>query len=94
MSKQESKPGPGTIGLWRDNRLDAYWVADIGELAGKFWASTQGKSLLEYGGRLERSLRSWVTDPAGLSSAWDDERKFGELWDAVRAAWPDTSEQG
>lgn len=83
--------------FWRENRLDQRFEMPVAEVADKFltwaiaqpgWQEARLSGLIEAKGmNLERILRWWLTDPAGLNSVWDEqhgEESFGALYLIVR----------
>jgi hypothetical protein len=81
--------------FYRGNRVDGEFTAEVADVAEQFWASPQAQVLLDpehEAPLLERVLRRWLTDPAGLNSTWTDEVMFGQLWGEVRSTWPQQKE--
>jgi hypothetical protein len=73
------------------NRISGQFTAEVADVARQFWASPQARVLLDperEAPMMERVLRSWLTDPEGFDSSWDDEVTFGQLWAEVRSTWP------
>lgn len=73
--------------LYRGNRVDGEYQRDIPELAREFWASKQAE-LAHQGMRLDRALRSFLTDPDGINSTWVSEIEYADLFQVVHASWP------
>lgn len=81
--------------FWLGNQLEAEYDLDPETVAERFWASKQGRLQLNpaFALNLERSLRGYMTDTAGLNSTWQDESEttgFGAVFAKVRETWPKT----
>lgn len=78
--------------FWHGNRINGEFEREIPPLALEFWGSSYGdKQLRGSDWPLERSLRAFLTDPAGFNSSWTDESDttgFGALLERVRQLRP------
>lgn len=86
-------PGQDSMRFYRGNRTGGGFDADLADVAAQFWASPLGRSHVTDPDNmwpLERSLRAFLTDPAGFNSTWVDEAGFWELHTKVRETWPET----
>ena len=73
--------------LYKGNRTDGAYDASPELVAREFWLSPWG--LADYAGwPLERRIRAFVSDPAGLDSTSDDAAGFDALLAATRDEWP------
>jgi len=68
--------------LWRDNSIDGEWELPEDEIARQFLAS----GWAEITWPLDRALRAFMTDKAGLSSVWEDIAAYDRVFDIVMQA--------
>src|ERR1700757_2814000 len=79
--------------FYKGKKISGGVDVEINHVASQFWNSPQGRQLADPSQdapMMERVLRSWLTDPQGFNSTWDDEVKFSQLWAEVRELWPRT----
>jgi hypothetical protein len=77
--------------FYKGNKISGAVDVEINHVASQFWQSRQGRELADpetSAWTLERSLRSWLTDPEGFNATWEDEIMFGQLWGETRRLWP------